>query len=246
MQKEFLEQLGDQSQFVRLFERLPGVCFFAKNRDGRVVMGNQLFVEHCGFQTEAELIGKGDHDIFPASLAQCYIDDDRLVMETEQPITNRVELFPNYQGVPEWFRTNKLPLYDREGAVAGVCGTTQSYEKSKSALQPYLDVSKAVDYIRDNLSDVITVPELAKRVHMSVRQFERKFKQTFHTTPQQYVIKMRIHAACERLVESQDSITTIALDTGFYDHSSFTRHFSKHMGTTPLKYRKATKAASRG
>ena len=204
-------------------------------------MGNRLFVEHCGFRSESELIGKGDHDIFPANLAECYINDDRLVMKTEEPIVDRVELFPNYQGVPEWFTTNKMPLYDRDGAVAGICGTTQSYEKSKSALQPYLDISTAVDYIRDHLSDTITVPELAKRVHMSVRQFERKFKQTFHTTPQQYVIKMRIHMACERLTHSPDSITSIALDTGFYDHSSFTRHFIKHMGMTPIKYRKAAR-----
>ena len=76
---------------------------------------------------------------------------------------------------------------------------------------------------------------------MSVRQFERKFKATFHTTPRAYVIKMRIHAACERLRGGNEPITNIALECGFYDHSSFTRHFRKHMGTTPYKFRNSAK-----
>ena len=239
LQRAFLERLNDSAQFTKLFANVPGLCFFAKDRDGRIMMGNQLFVEHCGYKREADLIGRNDFEIFPADLAQAYVDDDNMVMNSEEVIVDRVELFPNYMGVPEWFTTSKMPLYDTEGQVAGVCGTTRSYEKSKYALQPYLDISPAVDFIRDNLEDQLSVPQLARKVHMSVRQFERKFKQAFRISPRAFIIKMRIHAACERLRSGNEPITNIALDLGFYDHSSFTRHFVKHMGTTPIKFRKA-------
>ena len=68
-------------------------------------------------------------------------------------------------------------------------------------------------------------------------QFERVFKRHFNTTPQQYVIKRRIYDACERL-RGKDQLADIAVDLGFYDQSSFTRQFRKHMGITPLQYRK--------
>jgi AraC-like DNA-binding protein len=238
MRDNFLNNLADGVRFEQLFDTLPGVCFFAKNRDGRIIMGNKLFVAHCGKTSLDELIGLHDHEIFPANLAECYIRDDRAVLETGDPIRNRVELFPNSQGAPEWFITNKIPVRDKSGEICGVSGTTQSYEQSKTALQPYLDIAAAVDHIKAHYSEPLTVEELARKVHLSVRQFERKFKATFHTTPRQYLIKMRILAACDQLLHSRKSITEIALDTGFYDHSAFTHQFTRHMQQTPREYRK--------
>ena len=69
-------------------------------------------------------------------------------------------------------------------------------------------------------------------------QFDRKFQQAFHTTPQQFIIKMRVQAACDALRKKESVISEVALDLGFYDQSSFTQHFRKHMGVTPLKYQK--------
>ena len=73
---------------------------------------------------------------------------------------------------------------------------------------------------------------------LSVRQFERKFKEYLKMPPQQYIIKMRVHAACDDLRRSRKSIADIATDLGFYDQAAFSRQFRKHMGMTPLFYRK--------
>ena len=73
MQKEFLKQICPDMHFSLLFENLPGILFFVKDTKGRLIMGNKLFVHHCGLETQEELIGKDDYDIFPPELAeQCY------------------------------------------------------------------------------------------------------------------------------------------------------------------------------
>ena len=93
------------------------------------MMGNQLFVHHCGFELEGDLIGKNDYDIFPSELAEQYIKDDQRILESGEPKKNIIELFPNYLGDPIWFMTNKIPLFDRDNKIIGLIGTCQSYEE---------------------------------------------------------------------------------------------------------------------
>ena len=70
------------------------------------------------------------------------------------------------------------------------------------------------------------------------RQLDRKFQETIKMSPRDFIMKLRVRAACQALTQSNDKIMDIALSLGFYDQSSFTLHFRKQMGTTPLKYRK--------
>ena len=75
-------------------------------------------------------------------------------------------------------------------------------------------------------------------VGLKIRKFENLFKEIFQITPQTYIIKMRIHDACQKLTTTDMSIADIATSVGFYDHSTFTRQFNKHMEIKPVKYRK--------
>ncbi len=220
-----------------LFEHLPGTLFFAKNTDGEIMMGNRAFVERCGCTSEAELIGRIDQDIFPPHLATKYREDDLEVIRTGHPITGIVEIFPDRHGEPEWFLTDKLPLFDQAGEVVGVCGIVRSYEGSRRALQPYLDLAPVADYIKAHRDQPISVKHLAQMAGLSVRQFERKFFETFRTTPKHYLMRLRVLYACDELLETSQSITEIALAAGFCDHSAFARHFRKHMGVSPREYR---------
>ena len=240
-QKNFLTQICPDLNFTILFENLPSILFFAKDTKGRIMQGNQLFVHHCGFEKEEDLIGKVDYDIFPPELAEQYIADDKKVMESGTPKMNIIELFPNYLGDPIWFMTNKIPLFDRNKKIIGVCGTCQSYEESSNYIRPYLELSKAVDYIKESFNTKVTVEELASMVNLSTRQFERRFKDTFKTTVHQYILKLRILKSCDLLLKSNMTIADVALEVGFYDQSAYTRFFKKFMNETPLQYQRKGK-----
>ncbi len=220
-----------------LFEHLPNFLYFAKDMELRLMAGNQAFVQRCGFQDESTMIGKTDHEIFPPELATKFGQDDRLVIGTGKALTGIVELFPNRIGEPEWFVTDKVPLYDRSGKVAGLCGMVRSYEGARVEIQPYLELEPATNYLKRHYMEKISIPEVAKTAGLSVRHMERRFREVYRTSPQQYALKLRILEACELLAQSTLSITEIALQVGFYDHSALSRKFSELMGVSPGDYR---------
>lgn len=232
----FLRSIAADSQFYALLDHLPGVTFFAKDLDCRFVCANRQFYERFGFASEEQILGKDDFDLFPPRLAENFRHDDHEVFHTAKPKLNIVELFFNQQGIPDWFITNKLPVFDSARKVIGVMGITQSYEGKKQILQPYLQIDRAVGYIREHFRKRISVEDLAALVHLSPRQLHRKFVETFGSSPQAFIMKLRIQAACEALQKEGSTISDVASELGFCDQSSFTQHFQKHVGLTPLKY----------
>jgi AraC-like DNA-binding protein len=66
---------------------------------------------------------------------------------------------------------------------------------------------------------------------------ERRFKTLFHATPVVYTNRYRIQKACLALRNSDQSVTSIALEVGFYDSSHFVRQFRRFMDITPTEYR---------
>lgn len=225
-------------QFRHLFDHLPGTLFFAKDREGRLMAGNPAFVRRCGFRTEEQMIGVTDERIFPPRLAAKYRRDDEKVIESGRPMLGTVELFPNSEGRPEWYVTDKLPLFDRDGKVCGVCGTVRSLEAQRAAIQPYLELANVAEHLKNHFREKLDVPRLAAMAGLSIRQFERKFRSTFQTTPREYLMRMRVIESCELLGRTNLPVTEVALEAGFYDHSDFARHFRRQMGQSATSYRR--------
>ncbi len=78
---------------------------------------------------------------------------------------------------------------------------------------------------------------LAQMCGLSLKQFLEYFRSSFHQTPLQYLRAVRIRKACFYLVSTEDSILSIALDTGFHSHSGFNRTFRGIMGCSPQRFR---------
>ncbi len=238
LRTRFVGRMAVESSFYRLFDHMPDVAFFAKDEGFRFMCANQRFVERFGLSCEDEIVGKTDFDLFPVRLAENFRRDDEEVLQTGKLKLNIVELFFTDQGLPDWFVTNKLPIADGRGRVIGLMGTVQSYEGRKSVLKPYLQLDRAVAYIRENFRRGVSVTELAELVHLSPRQLHRKFVETFGSNPQAFIMKLRVQAACEALQTEGAQLSEVARAVGFGDQSAFTHHFHKHMGMTPLKYLK--------
>lgn len=236
--KLLLESLGPENRFYHLFDYVDGLSFFAKDCDGVLLAANQQLVTLYGFKSEDDFIGHTDFDLLPRSLAEKYRQDDRAIMQSRQPAQNLVELFLNRQGIPSWFVTTKIPIISRENAVLGIVGIIQNYSNYEQRYSGGHDIRAAMDFIYTHYKEKISIRALAESCSMSLRHFERKFKGYFNLSPQQYIMKMRIHDSCEMLRTQSLSIGDIAFELGFYDQSSFTVKFKKAMGLTPLQYRK--------
>jgi AraC-like DNA-binding protein len=225
--------------FRHLFDHLPGTLFFAKDRQSRIMMGNPAFVRRCGFEREEEIVGLSDDGIFPPRLAEKYRRDDRQVLATKKPLLGLIELFPNAAGQPEWFVTDKLPLFDRAGQCCGLAGTVRSYEEQHAAIAPYLELATVAEHIKRHFREPLDAARLARMAGLSVRQLSRKFRATFRATPRDFLMRIRILHACELLARTAQPITEVALQAGFYDHSDFARQFRRHMGLAASAYRES-------
>lgn len=101
-------------------------------------------------------------------------------------------------------------------------------------------ISNAAAYIETNFMNDISISELLNVSHYSQRHFIRLFSATYSTTPQQYLLNIRIRHACSLLKDKAFSITEIATRCGFNDSNYFCRIFKKNIGVTPSAYRKAS------
>lgn len=221
-----------------LFEYLPDVYFFAKNANGLFVMANELFIKKCGKQTEKDIIGKDDYAFFPVERARQYIEDDTRVMTTGKSLINKVELAPELNNSMNWFITTKVPLFSHENVIIGLAGIARDVNKANLALKPYAEMSTVVEHINKHYSNPISIKDLAQLVNLSVSQFERKFRKVFQIAPMSHIINVRIKAACNLLINTDRTISTIAQEVGFYDHSHMTRLFTELMSMPPKEYRK--------
>ena len=237
-QKRFLRRLGTGLHLGELFDYLPEVYLYVKDRQSRFVKVNRTLYVLRGYESEDQMIGKSDFDIHPRHLAEQYVDEDRRVMRGRVAIPNQVWLVPAQAGVLKWFVSSKMPLFAPDGRVIGLAGVMRDLEKTESLLRPYQEMEQTVQFVVQNYERRIEIPELARMASLSVSQFDRKFKQLFQMTPQQYILRVRINAACQALIAGVESVAEIALRTGFYDQSYFTKQFRKQMGVTPLAYRR--------
>jgi len=238
VKSDFFAKLGSSINPWDLFNHLPGIAFFAKDSNFRLVAANRSFWERLGVASEDAIIGKDDFELFPGRLAHSFRTDDMEVLATGKPKLRIVELFITPEGLPDWYVTNKLPILSQEGKPIGVMGTVEDYRGVRLRLEPFEAVSAAVDHIRTHYREPIRVGQLAEASGISERQLHRKFKDAFGIGPRQFILKTRLHAAYDELTHSLKPISDIALEHGFYDQSSFTQYFRRQFGFTPLKQRR--------
>lgn len=238
MRAEFFASIDPRSHFNQLFDHIPDLHFFAKDRDGRILFANSSLARLYGFESEDDFIGRTDFEILPLRLAEKFREDDLKILETGVPLLNIVEVFPSPEGIPDWYSTNKLPLRSQDGAVVGIMGSIQGLRDATQRDYPLLGVNRAVTHLRENFTENTPVLDLAKMCGLSARQFETKFQIAYNTSPHQFRIRLRIKRACELLRDSDLTVSAIAVKAGFYDQSALAHHLKMMMGYTPLQYRK--------
>ncbi|QBG46726.1 AraC family transcriptional regulator [Verrucomicrobia bacterium S94] len=236
--KRFIENLGDPSSVITLFNQLPDIHFFMKDRQSRYTGFNHNFAQRLGYENPTDLLGKTTEETCPPELASAYIKDDLEVMQSNRPSYDILELNQSYDGTMNWFITTKIPVHDQNGHVIGLAGIARDIKRSKAALEHFQQFEQVFIYIENHFSERIEIPKLAALMHASVSKFERDFKKFFRTTPSKYIIQFRIKSACRMLTETTRSIAQIADECGFYDQSSMTRSFRSHLNISPSAYRK--------
>lgn len=236
--EDWMGSLAPTGLFHRLFDHIPGVYFFAKDRTGHLMFASRGLLQRYQMSDDSEFIGRTDFDINPDTMAQAYVEDDRRLLAGETDSIERVELWWDRQGIPDWFLVTKLPLLDRRGRVQGVMGTLRRPDEAERRLPVFQTVAQAVEIIRRDFARPLKIEDIARACGQSLRQLQRRFQNAFGITPQEFLLKTRVLAATRMLEETALSVAEIAGNCGFVDASSFTQHFHRRVGLTPTAYRR--------
>lgn len=232
--EEFFEKLGSRLPLEALFQNDLHAIFLVKNRRSQIVLANKQAMRLCNKRHIEEMIGLTAFDFHPVELARHYIQDDVEVMSSGKAIVDRLEKvrFPGDKSY--WVKTMKIPLFSNENEVVGLALCSRIIE---SELPENETMQRMMMWIKAHLREPISAEQLAKEMSISKRQLERLCQSHLSLSPAKLISREKMTAACDMLLETSQSITEIALELGFSDHSAFTRHFSKAMSVSPRRYR---------
>jgi AraC-like DNA-binding protein len=228
---------------LELFEHLPGVQFWVKDRAGRYLVMNRACLQDHGFTEVAEAFGQTDGELSPWHIAAQFQMDDERVLKG-QSVMNRIELVGRFDHTAVWCVTDKVPLHDECGRIVGTAGVARPLGRRAEFLTTAdTSMARALEYLRERVSLPVRNAELARHAGVSLRVLERRFREAFYLSPQQYLRRLRVRMACHPLVYSEQSIAEIASAHGFCDQSHFGREFRRETGMTPREYRSRFRTA---
>lgn len=233
--QHFLEKMG-VAQLIQMFDLLPDTLFWIKDNQSRIIHANQVFLDNMGGKSLEQIIGLNDTEFAPMHIAEQFMFDDLKVISGEA-VTARLELNTTSTGATAWFSTSKRALKDAQGNIIGSYGVSKHLQRSSKLLSALDAVKEPVSFIQQHFRHPIYVEKLAHISHLSVSALERRFKKHLTMTPKQYITKVRLENAKKLLVETQLSISEVGYQSGFTEHSYFSKQFKALFGKRPSDFR---------
>lgn len=107
--------------------------------------------------------------------------------------------------------------------------------------QPDPAIDKMIELLHQNLSDKITLRDIAEQLNYSETHLIRKFKAATGTNYSDYLSRLRIQQAMALLKEGTTDLQAVADACGFSEYKYFSLVFRKYMGCSPREYIKMVK-----
>lgn len=227
--------LIDADELQALLDAVPDIVFFVKDQNGRYTHANLTLVRRLGMAKRADVVGRSVDEVFPPKLGSRYAAQDRRVL-AGQRIHDQLEMhiFPNR--VAGWCLTSKRPLV-RDDRIVGLIGISRDLAQPDGRHPGYDRLRNVLDHLESHFDEPVRMQALADLAGLSLSQLERQFRRVFQLSPQQWLTRLRIEAAMQRL-RGPDTIAAIGHACGFTDQSAFARQFKATVGITPRNYRK--------
>jgi PAS domain S-box-containing protein len=126
------EALARERNLLRtLMDNLPD-HIFVKDVQSRFLTANLATLHSLGATSLKQVVGRTDRDFLPLERAEQYRADERQVVQTGEPLSNREELLIDAAGQARWLLTTKVPLWEA-GQVTGLVGISHDISQRKQA-----------------------------------------------------------------------------------------------------------------
>ena len=125
----------------------------------------------------------------------------------------------------------------RQALAAAATAKRLAVSRQATRIELYKRLSLAREWIHANYAAPLPLESIAEKAQLNRQHFLRMFRDCFGITPHQYVIDVRLAAACKLLTETTEPVTAICRMTGFESPPSFSSLFRSRFGASPKAYR---------
>ncbi len=176
----------------------------------------------------------------PEQVSVLGVDDDEFVCDLTEPPLSSVFLNNEKAGFEASILLHKMMedenFPNQEIIVAPTHIATRQSTEILALDDP--QVALAVRYIRQHCKELIQVSDVVNVVALGRRTLEERFNKIIGRSIFNEIIRYRINKISEALLESNKSISEVALDFGYSSEAHISRYFKRIQGVTPLEYRK--------
>lgn len=176
----------------------------------------------------------------PEEIAVMGVDNDEMTCNLSDPPLSSIKLNIEKGGYEaaqliERLIFNKEALYEDVVIHPGPIVNRLSTD-IYSTDDPYIRV--ALQYIHQHLLTKISVTDIVRRVPLSRRLLEMRFKQVTGQPVYQYIFHLRMERFAQLLLASNDPIAEVAMSAGLVDYKNLARQFKVQKGCSPSEFRK--------
>lgn len=193
-----------------LMDTIPDSIYFKDNRS-RFTHINNAQAKLLGIKHPENAIGKTDFDYFNREHAQIAFDDERKILETGKPLTDRIEYLKGGDGNYRWVSATKIAIRDENNEITGVVGISRditeriNYQKAlKEAKEKAEESDRLKTAFLTNMSHEIRTPLNA------IVGFSQLIKQQDLTTKKRNAFINYIIKAADSLLQLISSIIDIS------------------------------------
>jgi PAS domain S-box-containing protein len=165
--------LTQERDLLQIFmDNIPDQAYF-KDIESRFIRINKAQANFLKLSSPQESIGKTDMDFFDPELAQKFLDEEKQILISGQPVTNRVEFNPTEDGKPRWIIASKAPVRDSSGNLLGTIGISRDITQQKltdamlanerDILQIFMDNTPNQIYFKDTESRFVRINQVQAR-----------------------------------------------------------------------------------
>ena len=134
--------------FVSFLDNTSDFIYF-KDADSRFRFCSQTLASITGHASWRDMIGKHDLEVFPEDLARLFVEEELPIFRGGTSLLNKTNPYYDAQGNPGWVSTNKWPVFDASGRVAGLFGISRDITEITLMQQSLRLARQSLDQVPD-------------------------------------------------------------------------------------------------
>ncbi|RLI37543.1 hypothetical protein DRO55_01115 [Candidatus Bathyarchaeota archaeon] len=134
-----------------LMDNIPDSIYF-KDSSSRFIMVSNAHAKNMGLKSPEEARGKTDFDFYAEDFAREAYEDERRIIETGQPLINKIEKIVTKNGTIRWVSATKVPIFNDHGRVIGIVGISRDITKYMEMQRQMRLLSSVVEQVSEGIA----------------------------------------------------------------------------------------------